>query len=256
MEKHLRSLEELKGCTSEANAFIQNISGIDARWHEEAQNLAAERDNLLANNRDLRAWGDDLQRGNLELQQFERQYHDVSRHIAQLEDENRRLRSDAALVSQLKAELARREAQLANSRMVLRENGFDESGERASSVGPGERRTRRELDDWVSRGYADACKHEKDLKVLVDSVESAGWKDLNGRLHTLKTYLAEMKREREQKEGEWKRYVGHIYGSQSPIPSSVDDAGDDADDEEESKDITNGIKGTLLSNHPKLSVEY
>lgn len=248
MEKHLRSLEELKASTEDANAFIQNVSSHHVRWQEEVQNLAMERDTLLANNRDLRAWGDDLQRGNLELQQFERKFHDASRHIAQIEDENRRLRSDAELVSRLQANLAHREAQLANARMVLRQNGFDASGERASSVGPGERRTRRELDEWVSRGYADACRHEKELKVLVDGVESAGWKDLNGRLHTLKAYLAEMKREREQKEGEWKRYIGHIYGSQSPIPPSRDDAGDDADDEGEGKVIVNGIKGMFTSN--------
>lgn len=250
MEKHQRSLDELKASTTEANAFIQSVSELHVRWHDEAQNLALERDNLLANNRDLRSWGDDLQRGNLELQQFERKFHEASRRVAQLEDENRRLQSDADLVSQLKATLARQEAQLADSRKVLRENGFDESGERVSSVGAGESRTRRELDAWVLRGYADACKHEKDLKALVDNVETAGWKDLNGRLHTLKSYLADMKREREQKEGEWKRCVGHFYGSQSPIPSRGDDAGEDAGDRGDGKGTVNGTKGAPATPKP------
>lgn len=249
MDKHQRSLDEIKACHAEMVGLLEDRNGIDSRWHEEHQKVLVERDHFRQKNDSLRAWGYDLQRGNLELQEFEKKYNEARSHLSAMEEENRRLREENKVVVQLQAKLNQREGQLANARKVLKENGFDEHGDR-QSVGPGERRTRKELDDWVMERFVEGSKHEEELKNLVDGVESAGWKDLNGRLHTLKAYLNDMNREREHKEAEWKRYIGHLYGSQSPVlKAGMDDVGADADDEGDGDDAVNGTTGKKGTNY-------
>jgi chromosome segregation ATPase len=235
IDQHLRSLDEIKACHAELAGMLQDRGEIDGRWQEEHQRILHERDRLRNNNEALRKWGDDLQRGNLELQEYEKRYHEARSHLAQMEEENRRLRHEAEATAQLRTKLSQRETQLANARKVLRENGFDEHGEKIAGIGDGERRNRKELHDWVMQYFRVAANQESELKALVDSVEGAGWKDLNGKVQMLKAYISEVGCERENKEDEWKRYIGPIYGSQSPIPAPIggDDTGADADDEGE-----------------------
>ncbi|KAF8533598.1 hypothetical protein BDD12DRAFT_864409 [Trichophaea hybrida] len=254
MDKHQRSLDEIKACHADMAGLLEDRNNIDSRWHEEHHKVMLERDRFRQNNDSLRAWGIDLQRGNLELQEYERKYHEARQLMSAMEEDNKRLREENRMAAQLEAKLKQRESQLANARKVLKENGFDEHGDR-QSVGPGERRTRKELDDWVMERFVEGSKHEEELKALVDGVESAGWKDLNGRLHTLKVYLNDMNRERVHKEAEWKRYIGHLYGSQSPVlKAGMDDAGADADDEGDGNDAVNGTGGKKEDSKPSKTV--
>lgn len=258
IDKHQRSMDEIKACQAEMAGLLDERSHIDQRWHEEHQKVLLERDRLRSNNDKMRVWGEDLQRGNLELQEFKVKYHAAHDHITHVEEENRHLREELSSVQHIRNRLTDRESQLANARKALRENGFDQHGERSLSVGAGERRSRKELDDWVMDRFMAGSKHEEELKRLVDQVEGAGWKDLNGKLHTLKAYLNEMNKERGIKQKEWKRYIGRVYGSQSPSleDSGMDDAGADADDEGDGNDVVKiAEKGTSL-NTLKLNASY
>ena len=239
LDKHQRSLDEIKVCQAEMAALIQDRSSIESRLQEEIQTLTMERDRLHVNNDALRTWGNDLQRGNLELQEYERRYKECTRHIGHMEEENRRLRADK---SRMADKLLQREDQLANARKLLRENGFDKHGERPNSVGPGDRRSRKELDDLVRETFVVMSGHEEALTSLVDGVEAAGWKDLTGKFNKLRAQLNQMNSDRDLREREWKKSIGNFYGSQSPMPPPGDDAGADADGEDngEEDDKRNG----------------
>jgi hypothetical protein len=241
IDQHLRSLDEIKACQAELQGMLQDRGEIDGRWQEEHQRLLHERDRLRSDIVALRQWGQDLQQGNLELQQYENRYRETRNLYEQMEEENRRLRHEAEAAALLRTQLSQRETQLANARKVLRENGFDEHGEKIAGIGDGERRNRKELHDWVMQNFRVAANQESKLRSLVDSVEGAGWKELPGELQMLKAYVSDVARERENKEEEWKRYIGPIYGSQSPIPAPTggDDTGADADDEGEGDDDAN-----------------
>ena len=162
-------------------------------------------DRLRGNCNKLREWGDNLERGNLELQDYKRKYEDGYGHTLRLQDETRQLRAD---LDAAHARIREREAQLANAHKALREHGFDAFGERSFDVGMGERKTREELDDWVRGLFSADFKREAEFKRLVDEVEIAGWKQLPGRLQTLKVFLDETSKERSAKKGEWSRVIG------------------------------------------------
>ena len=242
LDAHQRSLDEIKACRSEMTTLLDEKSAINTRWHEEHQKLLTERDRLLQVTESLRAWGSDLQCGNLELQEFQRKYQDAHARLLALEDEHRRLRADHhALASQLSAPTPApapapppapapvpapapaRNQPSANGHANANVNGGGDGHSNGTDQQQQQQQqqsrslSREELDNWVmERWFRDGAMHEGKLTALMDGIEGANWKDMHGRLHTLKAHLAEMHRERRLREAEWRRLVGRR--SLSPLP--------------------------------------
>lgn len=206
-------------------------SDVDQRIHEEHANMLVERDRLRDDLQRMRTWGEDIQRGNLELQGFERGYRDYKERLIRADEYNSYLQN--SVISKLEANVRERDAELEKVRKVLDVNGLDVTGHRKTSFGAGNRKSKTELDDWVQDRFATESKHEGKLRELVDGVESAGWKDLPGKLQMLKMYLQDMHQERESKQSDWKRFISLVY----PV-NCDDEAGEDADDEGDGNHIT------------------
>ena len=283
LDAHQRSLDEIKACRSEMTTLLDEKSVISTHWHEEHQKLLVERDRLLQVTDSLRAWGSDLQCGNLELQEFQRKYQDAHSRLLALEDEHRRLRADHhALASQLSAPTpiptpipapapapARNQPSAnghANANVNGGGDGHSDGTDQQQQQQQSRSMSKEELDNWVmERWFRDGAMHEGKLTALMDGIEGANWKDMHDRLHTLKAHLAEMHRERRLREAEWRRLVGRRSLSPlpppppppppplpklplPPPPSGADCAGADADGEADGKgdgkgDATGGANG-------------
>lgn len=231
VEKHSRSIDEIRACHTEIATIMNERSDVDQRIHEEHANMLVERDRLRDDLQRMRTWGEDIQRGNLELQGFERGYRDYKERLIRADEYNSYLQN--SVISKLEANVRERDAELEKVRKVLDVNGLDVTGHRKTSFGAGNRKSKTELDDWVQDRFATESKHEGKLRELVDGVESAGWKDLPGKLQMLKMYLQDMHQERESKQSDWKRFISLVY----PV-NCDDEAGEDADDEGDGNHIT------------------
>ncbi|KAI5805212.1 hypothetical protein EDC01DRAFT_627097 [Geopyxis carbonaria] len=233
VDKQIQGAEELRQCETDIFSYLNDKTTMERLLREDLHAMQVERDHFRESVERYKGWNEELQRGNLELQDFRTRYqkmkeqlHREQQEVHYISDQNR----------QLAARLNDTEKELDTLRAAAKENGVGRA--LRSTVPVLERgRDKREFDEWIHVKFAAEAVHEKELKKLVDECETAGWKDLHGRIHTLKAYLDGMCRERGFKQDEWRTMLGRVYGSQSPIMMyRPEEAADDADDECDAND--------------------
>lgn len=243
IDKQFSSLEEIRQIHKDMMGLLGEKSSSERRWQDENRSLVRDRDHLRDTVERYKQWNEDLQRGNLELQDFQLKYNDAKKLLQQ--EEQRAVHYETVVCRQLQEGISDRDRQISHLRKLLSDNGINEHGSRESSnakeVPDSLTRNREEINDWVEATFTTSKQQEEDLRGLVDGVEDAGLKDLNLRVLKLKSYLEKMKTERETKQHEWQnRFVStKAYANLSPRLRQ-DDAGEDADHEGDGDDRVNG----------------
>jgi predicted RNase H-like nuclease (RuvC/YqgF family) len=200
LEKQTRGVDELRQVQNEIHGLLNERHSAEQRRMEEHQAMMIEKNNLRDENGRLRSWGEDLQRGNLELQEFERRYQTSAKDISELREHNQYLRDNAALAERKIKDL---ESQLEN----IRKSGHNNVTTNGSLTSV------KDMDELVQSHFSTSAKHAAKLSLLVDDVESANSKDLSGRISTLKAYLGQVNEQRDIQKNEWKAVFSRIASS-------------------------------------------
>lgn len=222
MDHHFHTTEEFRRLHSDIFSTVHTAldsAERDRAGQAERKALVEERENLIASANYWEKVTRELSTGNIELQHYKDDFESQQEAVHDLQRQNSALQAQLA---QAEEKLRERNYQLANAQKVLRENGFDEHGSRCSSVDAGERKSRKELDEWFMERINRDVHNEKTLSALVDAVEGSGVRDMDRNLTSLRSYVTSMSVEREHRKEEWKRMAGILSdlqrGSTSPQP--------------------------------------
>lgn len=168
---------------------IRRFQEIEASFRQEHGRLQTEYD-------DLKAWNAEISRGNLQLQNIK----------AQLEADNQRLQDNnntmAAEIQALSTKLAE-----LREKMSKESNGTPTPNPGQSSVSAPDNRgsssEKAELSSWLTAKFAKDAEKEEKLKRLVEDLNKAGWKDLEGRVQELVGFVNDMGAERQVQQAQW-----------------------------------------------------
>jgi DNA repair exonuclease SbcCD ATPase subunit len=230
MQQHMRGLEGISGLYTQMEGLVNDKTEAYNRLQEEHAKLLSEHTKVLDERDRLRTWGMDLQQGNLELQEFERKaneferkYYEARHQLSQAQKENRDLRqNDRGAIEDLQNKLAQRDRQITNAVQSLDNNGTDYSGN-AQDIQQCSLKINKGLDKWVGHLLEENLWHDKQLKILVQALESAGVRDWSERIHEIKTYVSGMEESRRAKEAEWKQFMDTGNLRISPVPGTANE---------------------------------
>ncbi|KAI5785114.1 hypothetical protein FPQ18DRAFT_416558 [Pyronema domesticum] len=251
MQQHMRGLEGISGLYAQMEGLVNDKTEAYNILQEEHAKLLSEHTKVLDERDRLRTWGMDLQQGNLELQEFERKsneferkYYEARHQLSQAQKENRDLRqNDRGAIEDRQKKLAQRDRQITSTSQLLDNNSTDYSGN-AQDTQQGSLKINKGLDKWVGRLLEENLRHDKQLKILVQALESAGVKDWSERIHEIKTYVCGMEESRRAKESEWKEFMDTGSIRISPVPGSANEDEGDSGRSDHVQLLLNPEKGT------------
>lgn len=187
---------------------VRRFRDVEAGYRSELMKAQNEYDQL-------QQWSGEISRGNLQLQTMK----------TQLEDENRRLKDDKnAMVIELK----KMEAKLTEMMGQSKESQDGQSAtpktgqELVIAPNNGEPSLEKmEISSWLTTKFTKDAEKEEKLKRLVEDLNKAGWKDLEGKVHELVGFVNDMGAERQRQQAQWASKL-FVNGE---IPSMKSDSG-------------------------------
>lgn len=223
-----RAYDVLRTLEMDFNSMANERAMAERHWAEERGAMRRECDDLRNEVMRYKTWLDELQRGNLELQEYRDKYERMRIDFQKEEQDNIFVQDS---VEKLEARLRVQEQQLANAHKALKDNGIDEYGSKSPIVEGGEHHTRKEIDLWVLSHIESQRRHEETLMNLVNDVEQAHWKDVSAKLVDMRNHIGSMSRERESKTTEWERIIGRAVPKELSTSDTEMATGDESDGE-------------------------